>query len=57
LDKAVFYCADKKESEYTNMALISKKSLGLIDISGMFESDEFVKMVLIIAHFQTKTTQ
>jgi hypothetical protein len=39
------------------MALSSKKSLGLTDISGMFESDEFVEMVLIIAHFQTKMTQ
>lgn len=39
------------------MALSSKKGLGLIDISGMVESDEYVEMVLIIAHFQTKTTQ
>ena len=30
------------------MALSSKKGLGLTDISGMFESDEFVEMVLII---------
>jgi hypothetical protein len=39
------------------MALSSKKGLGLTDTLGMFESDEFVQMVLIIAHFRTKTTQ
>jgi len=39
------------------MALSSKKDLGLIDISGMFDSDEFVEMVMIIAHFRTKTMQ
>jgi len=37
------------------MALSSKKGLGLTDISGMVESDEFVEMVLTIAHFRTKT--
>jgi hypothetical protein len=39
------------------MALSSKKGLGLIDISGMFESDEFVEMVVITAHFRTKMMQ
>jgi hypothetical protein len=33
------------------MALSSKKGLGFIDISGMFASDEFVEMVLIIENF------
>jgi len=39
------------------MASSSKRGLGLIDISGMVESDEFVEMVPIIAHFLTKTTE
>jgi len=39
------------------MALSSKKDLGLIDIPGMFDSDEFVEMVMKIAHFRTKTMQ
>jgi hypothetical protein len=39
------------------MALSSNKGLRFTDISITFESDEFVEMVLIIAHFQTQTKQ